>query len=432
MSKLIDGLNLSGKDFEEFDKESTDLAKATKLVTEKGGDVIFLSLCRIPELQEEGKLSFFILTPETLEGVQNGEHLKVGRVAINAFGEELANEMAATTGLCAIIRDEKYLISDIALPTMTLRSGVKGDVTIHRQNLIRDMHLADGIFSKPKDNILFVYREEEVAEGVFAKKIFATMSKAYTYIPQTIVGDIAKTIMDEKTLGKASVREWEVNHLFTSLNLAFREAGEDISLAYKLPRECIPGVRISTSDVGKASVTVQGIVYAEGSYLITDEIEHKHAGEISPKEILNLAKKEIFDKVRLLPETLGRLIGRSVADYASVNLATEEGREKNLLEMQDCITLIMRDCFKGTLPQKRQDALLECLFSEVMSDIPYTLYDVASTFLSIPLRIEGDIDRKTLDDVRKACARVPYYLDEEYEKRKAKKRKGAAIALRPE
>ena len=66
---------------------------------------------------------------------------------------------------------------------------------------------------------------------------------------------------------------------------------------------------------------------------------------------------------------------------------------------------------KSILPKKRQIALLECLSDEIDGSRPYTLYDIATTFMELADRTEG-LDEVTLTEIRKALAKTPYILQD--------------------
>ena len=130
MSLLKDSKRDSGFEYPEFVNAVRNMEGATKSVTALGGDITFLSYCNIPELEEPGKTLMYVYNSENLEAFQKGGKLPVGRINNADFGEELLEEMKKTTELMVIINGEKYLVSDIAIPTMTIRADVGGSMTI--------------------------------------------------------------------------------------------------------------------------------------------------------------------------------------------------------------------------------------------------------------------------------------------------------------
>ncbi len=420
-----------GSDYEEFKKKTEEMAGITKEIVVRGGDITFLSLCDVPEVQEPGKVVFYVLNEAYLSDfMNNGGKLRCGRVAEEEIGAELLDELRNTTQLMIMVKEEKYLVSDIAVPTLTIRASVSGDNTIHRQNLIRNMHLADAILGK-NENIHLVYRETQIGEKadgtpIIAKKIFAGLGGTYRLVPQTILSEAADLIADEAVLGKMEVEAWSVDQRFTDLYLDFPEAAEDFAAMYKIDDTIHPGVFLCTSDVGASSVIVRGVYRKGRSYVITDEVAIKHVGAITPKDILERVNEDVFANIRKLPEALSELIGRSVLDYTKLNLSTEAGASANFSAVSGVIEKTFKKALKNVLPAKRQKALIECMVDEINSSLPYTLYDIAVDFISVPERIEG-LDPVTLNEVRKACAKVPFILGD----KKTAEKKEEEIVLLP-
>ena len=431
IQKIKDNYREAGDTFEEFKRVNREITDITMDKVVYGSNITFLSLCEVPEVQMEGKVIFYILNGEYIRNfLESGRRLVVGRVSKNEIPDELLNELRNTTGLMAIIGDDKYIVSDIAIPTLTIRASVSGNLTINRQNLIRNLHLADAILSK-NEKIHIVYREVEVPteDGgmITIRKILAGLGSAYQMVPQTIITKTAEKLKSESVLGDMEVRDWSIDHIFTDLHVEFPDAAKDFQAMYKLPEAITPGVFLCTSDVGKSSVIARGVYRLKGSYVITDEVMIKHTGDITPESVTEKIDEEIFTNIRKLPEALSELIGRDIIDYSKVDLSSETGAAKNHEAVLDTLESTLKKVLKSVLPVKRQVALLECLVDEIDSSRPYTLYDIATTFMSIPDRVEG-IDEVTLTDVRKACAKTPFIL---IDKKSIKKEEEAEIVLLP-
>ncbi len=414
MSKILDNYGRNGKDYEDFKTESAGMAEITKDLVAKGIDITFLSYCDIPSAQEEGKVSFYVLTRDYIQAFLAGERLKIGRISLSEIGEDLLDELKATTGLMCIIRDEKYIVSDIAIPTLGIRASVNGDMTTGRQNLIRNMHFADAVFAK-NEKIHFVYREEQIGtkaddSPIMARKIFAALGGAFSPVPQTIIADMADMIGDESIMGRMDVREWCVDHLFTDLYVEFPEAAEEFKTAYGVTDNIIPGIFLCTSDIGKSSIIARGTYRIEGysKSVVTDEVMIKHVGNLKAREICDRINGEILANVRVLPEALCSLISKEVADYSKLDLTTESGQRTNLKAMQDAIENTAKKCLSD-LPAKRRKELTDRMMDEIDPSRPYTLYDVAVDFMGVPDRIEG-LDRPTVEKIVKSCAKAPFVL----------------------
>ncbi len=400
---LNDHYRETGADYEVFKSKVSDMVGITKDITVRGGDVELLSYCDIPEVQEEGKLKFYVLSDSYIQDFLSGKRLVIGGVPKDAFPEELIEEMIATTGLVAVIGNEKYLVSDLAIPTLSLRASVSGDKTINRQNLIRNLHFADAIISK-NDTIHFVYRE---VDGV--KKIFAALGSQYSYIPQSVITDAADIIMVEEKVGKAEVCRYEIDHDFTTITLSLPELSEAVKDDYSLPHAITPGIYLATSDTGSSSITARSVYYSGRGMVILDEVMIKHVGKITGEMIVEKVNESLLANIRLLPETLSELIGMPIMDYSKVDLSTERGARKNMEKMSSILSKSMSKYLKGAMAKKTQKEILTCLMDELNSNVQYTLYDIAILFLELSARIEG-VNAQTLYDIQKACAVVPFKL----------------------
>lgn len=419
MKMLLDGYAESGNDYSDFKEKVDEVVDMTKDLVVRGRDITFLSLCEKPDpsLVEPGKELFYVLDEKSLESfVMESKRLAAGRVTVAEIGYELFDELKKTTGLMAIINGEKYLFSDNAIKTFTIRASVSGEYTVTRQNLIRNMHIADAIIAK-NEKIHFVYREIQIGtrpDGtpVMAKKIFACLGGYYQPVPQSILYNLADLVTKDGTLGDMSVNYWTLNQRFTDLYIDFPTAADDFKKLYKLPDKIIPGLLLCTSDTGDSSVIVRGVYRVGRHYVITDEVAMKHTKEVSARKILDRADEVIFSSFRRLPETLANLIGKEVADYSSIDLSSESGAAKNLSAVAKCMESLSKKLLKSILPKKHLDTILQCMQDEIDSSRPYTLYDIAITFMGIADRLSG-LDNVTLTEIRKACARAPFILDKE-------------------
>jgi len=410
--QLKDYYQKSGISFSDFKEENQRMAGCTKDLIVRADDVTLLSLCNVPEKQIAGKAVFYILSPEYLDAHMNaGAALHIGKVAEEKIGKELINEMRKTTGLMALIEGEKYLISQIAMPTLTTQAMVSGTSTINRNNLYRDLHIADALFAR-NERIHFVYREVNIApEGqapVIVKKIFAALGRYFTSCPQTIISDVADLIKEEGAMGEPSVRAWQINQEFTELYLEFPDVAEDVKEVYKLKNSITPGLYMCTSDTGSSSFICRGVYSTGRGYVITEEVSVRHSKKIAGGEVLEDINKEVFANVRKLPEAMAELIGVPVTNPLW-DLTTEDGNAANYAAVADVIERVAKDHFKKILPAKRLKSLTECMKDEINSELTYTMYDVALTFLEVSDRLEG-LDATTLTEMKKAASKVPFNL----------------------
>lgn len=426
--RIKDNFRVNGTDFDTFRAENKAMEDMTKEIVVRGADIQLLSHCTIPTYQKEDRVAVSMLTPETIDSfLTTGTYPRGGYIPNVYFGnQEVIDEMVKTTGLCFTIGDDLYVVSELAIPTLTLRAEVKGDMTIQRSNLLRDMHVADALFDK-NEKIHLIYRTEELG-GRTVRKVFACLGSAYKLIPQTILAKTIDSLSKAGTIGRVEMSSFEIDHLYTTCQVELPEIGEEIASEYKTGSDIVPGLYISTSDVGASSVIIRGTYRHGRSYVVTDEVMMKHAGDITPEKILAEADASIFSKIRKLPETLAVLIGREATDYSELDLTSEDGAAKNMEAISGILeSEVKYVCKEAKVSGKKRDQLLECMVSEINTGIPYTLYDIAINFMGIPERIEG-LDRDTITRLRKACGQVPYRL----EKRPVNLKKDDDVVLLPE
>lgn len=410
---LLNNWCVTGRDLNDFKKEVDNLVNSTKSITSNNETITLLSRCRCKEAPEGSNL-YYVLSRIYLDKYLNGDGLKLGAIANNVFSDELFEEMDATTGLCAIIENEKFLIGSNALATLTMRAGVGGEVTVARNNVIRDTHFADALTSIA-DATKFIYREDEDGN----KKIFACMSKGYNEIPMSILYHAIDKVADEDIMGKMEVNHWEISHNFTDIYVEFPEAAQDFMDTYKLSEKIIPGLFLCTSDTGASSVIVRGTYRYKNRCVITDEVARKHSGTITAEELLDMINNQVFTKFRLLPEKLADLIGQTVVDYSKVDLSSTAGQEANRTSVAALIKTLVNSDLKELKGQKRRAELIECMVSEINPTIPYTMYDIAMMFMWLPDRLNG-LDKATMANVAKACAKVPFEIENRAKKLSSK------------
>jgi hypothetical protein len=419
VKELLDTYEVSGTDYEEFKTQNQKMADMTKNLPVRGASCLFLSLFELPEFQDKGKVSFRAFGEEHItDFLLNRKEFPTAIISEKQIGEELLNELRKGTQLVINADSDNYIVSSFANTTLCQRSGVKGDTTATRQNVIRNLHYADGIISR-NEVVNFVYREintgKTTASGkpLIVKKIFSAMGSQFKPVPQTILSDIVETVTDEAIMGKTVTRCWKINHEYSDIYIEFPDMAEEFQEVYNLPDRMVPGILLSTSDIGNSSIIAKGVLSRGASYVITDEVSVQHKGDVEKQDVIEKINEKIFPNVRLLPETLGRLIGLSVLDYDKVDLSTDEGCEKNIEAVGNIIEDVAEKTLKQHLGVKRLKALTSCLKDEINSSIPYTLYDIAVTYMGIADRLEG-IEKTTLDEVRTACAGVPYLLEKKH------------------
>lgn len=400
---LRDDLYLSGNKIVDFETETQKMVDCTKLKEVSSAQIEFLAYCSVPSAQRVDAYPFYRLTEESIERFLNGESLSVSYIK-KTYAPDLLEECVNTSQLLCIVEGEKYLVSEYAIPTLTIRASVGGDKTINRVNLIRNLHLADGFLSKGNVKTKILYREDD--KGV--KKIFAFLGNYYHLMPQTLLGDVVNFIEDEAILGKLETKSWEIDHRFTHIYVEFPEGAEDFKDIYKIPDNIVPGISIMTSDTGCSSLSVRGTYRINSSIVTFCEYLKKHTAEITAEDILKTVDVRVFTDVRKLPETLVRLMS-PILDYSKVDIKTEAGGIKNLERFKDLAEEALVKCVLD-IGKKRITKILGQLMEEIAEDMPYSFYDLAIMLMDLQTRVTG-LDRETESNFKKGLAKIPYVLE---------------------
>ena len=411
--RLLNEFATHGSSLEDFCKESELMDETTAILDVKGADIMFLSLCDLPEYQVEGKATFFVFNETYLdEFLSKGSKFRVGTIPIEYIGQELLDELKQTTGLMAIIDHEYYIISEIAMPTITFQASVGGNLTLTRNNLIRNLHLADAIISK-NEKLRIVYRKEIIGKDsigvpITAKKIFACLGKYFYYTPASVLTEIVK---DCST--KMKVRSWDIDHILTNVHM------ENEPIA-GLPDKVYPGIIFSTSDVGRSSFTASGVFRYGNSITVTDVFSSNHKKKISKDEIMT-AISHIMEDMISFEETLRKLQKYPLLDYERVDVSSDSGSAVNYQAITDIVSGMLNKFVKPVSSMARVNYLLNCIKDEVISTKEYTYYDIALILMTCD-RIK-QMDRFDAMKLRQALAKIPEYLLQDREKKSLQERK---------
>lgn len=403
MLGIKDDAMLCGTDYEKFKAENAELAEATKSVVLYGRDLTFLSLCEVPEYQEAGSTVFWVINDASLRDFRKyNRPLKLAKLYDKDYPAEALNEMKGTTRLMLFANDDKYLISELAMPTLSMQASVAGNMTLNRNNFLRDMHIADALFFK-NEAVTIVYREMEI-DGINVKKILAVFAGAYREIKQTVVSAIADSVMSDPAMGDAKINGWEIDHEITKIEMSYPKISDEYAKDLGV-NEITPGIMIRTSDVGKSAITVFGTQRVRRSYVITEEISAKHTKKNEdPTKIVETVDEKIFFNHRKLPEMLAKLIGKEAVDYDSLPMDVANDKVCELVE--DSISKLL----KSVLSKRQLQSLTDCVKAEMCAGIRYTLYDIALMLMEMSERLKG-LDESTMMYVRKALSKTPEVLN---------------------
>lgn len=154
---------------------------------------------------------------------------------------------------------------------------------------LRDIYLASQMSRRKKFKI--VYRKYQGKA-----KAFACFGLKYHAEPQTIVLKIIDHLRMCGAFENIKVHRWKICHSSTTVELVFP------SMQLKLNDiNILPGVRLTTSDIGDSSYTLENILCInEHTIILKDSIAKKHTSELDVESFVEQYKKNVFPGLILI------------------------------------------------------------------------------------------------------------------------------------
>ena len=280
--------------------------------------------------------------------------------------DELVGELRSGSKMLVVINGRNYIVSELALNTMSNRAKIGGD-SLNRPGVGRVVELAKSFHHYNVAKLQCVVRS--VGD---VSMLLATHSEQYEYVPQDILISLYDQIA--RDFGATECLSWHVNHEISGCYIGFPEVRNDFASVYKLPHTVTPGLYIATSDSGDCSLTVRGVWDINGYRLSGPCVKHKHRGEIDIPAFIEKAKQEIFPEYAAIPDRLTELLTIEVTEPEAV------------------LKSVFREigAAKTTALGKKAS---ECLFAELLNEFPeggrYTAYDIAMAIITAPSRCVG-------------------------------------------
>lgn len=392
---LMNNYCVTGHDLKSFTKNVSHMADATEVLSVRGTEIALLSLCEIKKFQTKGSSVFYILNEENVDDFLDfGEPLRLGTIKTEEFGEELLEELRNSTRLVLVVDNEKYIVSSTALATLSQRAGVSGNMTLNKNNLVRDLHLADSLFEK-NEWINFIYRH---CDGV--NKIFAAFSGDFTLNKQDII--VKALAHEDFPFKEFAVKNYSIDNSITELFLDLPGGSSDI----------IPGLVIRNSDIGESSLIVRVIYRIGGSYAIISEALLRHDRGFTFERFMEetLADaKEAFDNSTVFADDFEQLKEIPIMDYSGFSSLSDTDRENNFCTAEELLTEGIYSIYRKFLTKKTYKNVCRLIIDAIDAGKEYTYFDVAKLLLSIPEHL-ADHDISTLTNLRKAASSIPKFL----------------------
>lgn len=285
-----------------------------------------------------------------------------------------------------ISHPETMFLSKYAIPRLAYKVGIQGEFA-YENNLLRNLSIQYRLAQKEK-GIRMVIREDE---GI--KKVFGVLTEKYQYVPLGIILSVVKGIKKEFQLSYVC-REWRIDPEGAYLCIEFPTKAVECTQG-KEKLHMIPGIALSTSDIGWRSFSIQetwrsslscsSVVKGRKYSLI-----HRMNKDFEIREIMQSLKQEIFNKFFVFQEVILELVSIPVDEAAAANLLNHVMHEAKL---------------KAALGRKRTSAFIdETIFCTDWS-LPITAYNM---FLSIMELTNGDYPPSTKVLVEEACYKAAY------------------------
>lgn len=393
--------SIKGTNLEGFKKAVKDISAITECRKIKSKD---LSFFHFEDLTKDGRNVISDLSKISLKK----RHQTMAGLKTDLLDQDALKENS--THLGAIITspagdEEVVFVSEYALPSLLQSVGLAGNSAFSFNNYYRNAFLASSFYTKKDDASLSLITRKSSEND---EKVYYVGLSRYLYVPQDqLLIPVINRLADDKVLGTMKVVSWTVNHEISQIYLEFPDVAKEISEAYHLPHEAVPGLMLQTSDIGKSSFIAQSTLKLNGHMIRLETVSVAHNNKYGFNKDEYIGKfvekidNEIFTNVRSFPEKLFKLMQISISPKS---LDSEKDREDNFVSISDILKTSIEKVFRKFSNGKKL-AIFESLQEEIVSSVPYTAYDIAEIVISIPDRVQ--IDEVTATTVYKEIAKAP-------------------------
>lgn len=306
--------------------------------------------------------------------------------------EELFSEFAESQKF-GFLKDGRLVFTSPNIDFVQL--GISGPF-FKTASSIRDIAVAEAIAKSPKAITLVCRTEEKTT------KAFALRSGKYAPIENQNIFRVLECFKSED-VGEPEVVKWEITNFITRIYVRFPKKAADVASMYKTTDDFIPGIIIETSDTGDCSFKVTGCWYVRGSCFYINEVSRKHSGDVDIEKILSNIRKKIFSKYTVLPKKMVELLMLSLSDMSLTPAKQKKIYETIIRDVSNYIGLV------DAVGKKVQKQIVEQLVDEFNPAEPYTAYDVATTFINLPKRLEGQLTESALRKLQKIVIQSAFF-----------------------
>ena len=404
---LLDSFSKSGNSVEEFKRTITELSDMTSVLRVNMSDVLLCSKNDFVEDKEEGKTNVFLINPKNIwdeTTTKSGTTFSLNSAFLRhdsfkkADAMDFLDEFTKKNKLILKINGKGYFTSDALPKTLGSRIGLTG---ISKPCVERDLHIASRLNKNEPIKLVVRYQDN-------IRKVFATMSNLYAYVPQTFMCDVLDAINTDEKLGKMECTSWFITNEFSEIYLEFPEKAKEISDAYKLTDDLIPGLYLCTSDTGNSSILIRATWRMKNSKLLFGESRRKHMGSVDTSKLLEEVEKVFFAEYVSLPEKLCDLMLQDITDPTWSKIPEKAFIAKNEVAVKGTLKKIFNEIdVVGAIGKKNEKEIFEQLVDENDYVISYTAYDIVKQVMTLPERCSG-LTEASKCALGKACAKAPF------------------------
>lgn len=387
-AQLIDTWFETGTDYNRFVDLVRNITKSTYSFSTLTDDITLLH-CLGPSPDKPDHLVFSLSgKKQIIENRYASVSLGIESSKSQGLTDEFIDEIVSRSKLMLRLYSESsgqtYCFASSHLNRdLAARARLGGDA-VYTPTVLRNRYIMENFVSLPVNTSAVIRCNPEESNRVH--KVFALPTSNYTYIPQTMLLEMADALANE--FGKFKCERWYIDHFITRVWLTFPEKAKDICEVHKLPETLVPGVLLETSDTGDCSIRAIAYWQRKGSARI-GTYEHEHRGTVELTKIIDSMKMKLMPRYTELPARLCELLTIDLPDPAA--------------SIERIFSMLNANKILG---KKRADNFVKAMSDEVSSLGTMTAYEMAMMFIDLPARY---VEEKALiDSLEEMVGRVPF------------------------
>lgn len=387
-AQLIDTWFETGHDYNEFVDLVQDITQSTYSFGTLTDDITLLHCLGVNPAKPDNLTFSLSGKKQIVENRYANINLDIATSKVQGVTDEFIDEIVYRSKLMLRLYSEgggqtfcfasSHLNRDLAA-----RARLGGDA-VYTPTALRNRYIMENFVNLPVSASAVI--RCNVDEGNRVHKVFALPTSNYTYIPQTMLLDMADALVRE--LGEFECDHWYIDHFITRVWLTFPEKAKDVCEVYKLPETLVPGVLLETSDTGDCSIRAIAYWKRKGAARI-GTYEHEHRGTVEPTKVIDNMQMKLMPRYTELPKRLCELLTIDLPDPAASIERTFSMLNANKI-----------------LGKKRAENFVKAMTDEVSSLGTMTAYEMAMMFIDLPARYAAE--KSLVDSLEEMVGRVPF------------------------